>query len=62
MIFCRTNVDCDNLEIFLNNYGGGSGKGFEGKMEKGKVSVLSEIFLVNHCDQIFFACFWHRLF
>ena len=51
MIFCRTNVDCDNLEIFLNNYGGGSGKGFEGKTEKGKVSVLSEIFLVNHCDQ-----------
>ena len=41
MIFCRTNVDCDNLEIFLNNYGGGSGKGFEGKTEKGKVSVLS---------------------
>lgn len=24
MIFCRTNVDCDNLEAFLIQQGGGS--------------------------------------
>ena len=31
---CRTNFDCDNLEQFLANLGGGSR--FKGKMEKGK--------------------------
>jgi len=33
LIFCRTNFDCDNLERFLNNLGGG--KAFRGKTEKG---------------------------
>ena len=39
LIFCRTNLDCDNLETFLCriNEGGGGGKGrkFQGKVEKG---------------------------
>ena len=39
MIFCRTNVDCDNLETFLNNVGGG--KQFMGKVEKGKENAYS---------------------
>ena len=30
MIFCRTNVDCDNLEAFLNQVGGS--KQFSGKV------------------------------
>ena len=34
MIFCRTNLDCDNLERFLNK-DGGNGKKFSGKLEKG---------------------------
>ena len=36
MIFCRTNLDCDNLEKFLNK-NGGNGKKFSGKLEKGMV-------------------------
>jgi ATP-dependent RNA helicase DDX1 len=27
LIFCRTNFDCDNLEMFLNAVGGGGGGG-----------------------------------
>ena len=34
MIFCRTNVDCDNLESFLTLHGGGSK--FRGRVESGK--------------------------
>ena len=34
MIFCRTNVDCDNLETFLCNVGGG--RKFIEKQESGK--------------------------
>lgn len=28
LIFCRTNFDCDNLERFLNEAGGGQGQAF----------------------------------
>jgi len=35
MIFCRTNLDCDNLEAFLNQVGGS--KQFSGKV---RVPVL----------------------
>ena len=31
LVFCRTNLDCDNLEKFLNMKGGGA---FRGKAEK----------------------------
>jgi len=34
VIFCRTNVDCDNLEQFLSAHGGGSK--FRGRVESGK--------------------------
>jgi len=34
IIFCRTNVDCDNLEQFLTTHGGGSK--FRGRVESGK--------------------------
>lgn len=34
IIFCRTNLDCDNLETFLCNHGGG--KKFTQIMETGK--------------------------
>ncbi len=30
MVFCRTNVDCDNLEAYLRSLGGG--RGFAGKV------------------------------
>ena len=33
LIFCRTNFDCDQLESFLNELGGG--RKFRGKVEKG---------------------------
>ena len=34
IIFCRTNVDCDNLEKYLTAAGGG--QAFRRGMEKGK--------------------------
>lgn len=33
IIFCRTNLDCDNLEAFLNAAGGG--RAFKGMLAKG---------------------------
>ena len=39
MIFCRTNVDCDNLEQFLIARGGG--KKFSGRVEKGTENPYS---------------------
>jgi ATP-dependent RNA helicase DDX1 len=40
LIFCRTNVDCSNLERFMLECGGGGGK-FRGKQEKGKENPYS---------------------
>ena len=40
LIFCRTNYDCDNLETFLSELGGGQGK-FRGKRESGKENPYS---------------------
>ena len=40
LIFCRTNVDCDNLEKYLIEIGGGRG-GFQGKKESGKENPYS---------------------
>ena len=34
IIFCRTNIDCNNLETFLCNHGGG--QKFRGRVESGK--------------------------
>ncbi|CAG9464204.1 unnamed protein product [Pedinophyceae sp. YPF-701] len=39
MIFCRTNYDCDLLERFLNELGGG--RAFRGKAESGKEGAYS---------------------
>lgn len=41
IVFCRTNYDCDLLERFLNQVGGGSGQQFRGTMEAGKENPYS---------------------
>ena len=41
MIFCRTNVDCFNLEKFFIGLGGAGQRGFSGEREKGKENVYS---------------------
>eukprot|EP01026_Neomeris_dumetosa_P024663 TRINITY_DN2045_c0_g1_i7.p1 TRINITY_DN2045_c0_g1~~TRINITY_DN2045_c0_g1_i7.p1 ORF type:complete len:708 (-),score=131.19 TRINITY_DN2045_c0_g1_i7:97-2220(-) len=45
LIFCRTNFDCDNLEQFLNNLGGG--RAFRGKAESGKENPYSCVVLAG---------------
>lgn len=47
MIFCRTQLDCDHLELFLNKAGGGpAGKpSFSGKVESGKENKYSCVVL-----------------
>ncbi|GIL86754.1 hypothetical protein Vretifemale_14994 [Volvox reticuliferus] len=50
LIFCRTNYDCDQLEKFLNNLGGGGGGGaggFRGKKESGKENPYSCVVLAG---------------
>ena len=48
LIFCRTNFDCDQLELFLNELGGGSsGKKFRGKVEKGLENPYSCVVLAG---------------
>ena len=39
LIFCRTNLDCDNLERFLTDAGGG--RAFRGKTDSGKENPYS---------------------
>jgi ATP-dependent RNA helicase DDX1 len=39
IVFCRTNLDCDNLETFLNAYGGG--EKFSGVADSGKLNPYS---------------------
>ena len=45
LVFCRTNLDCDHLEAFLNAAGGG--KGFRGKAEKGVENPYSCVVLAG---------------
>jgi len=45
LVFCRTNVDCDNLETYLNTLGGS--KGWAGKMETGKENPYSCVVLAG---------------
>jgi len=45
LIFCRTNVDCDNLEAYLTQVGGGAR--FRGGMEKGKENAYSSVVLAG---------------
>eukprot|EP00921_Rhytidocystis_pertsovi_P022555 GHVQ01036009.1.p1 GENE.GHVQ01036009.1~~GHVQ01036009.1.p1 ORF type:complete len:801 (+),score=146.66 GHVQ01036009.1:663-3065(+) len=49
LVFCRTNVDCNNLEAFLNQLGGG--RGFAGKTETGKESPYSCVVLAGMRSQ-----------
>lgn len=46
LVFCRTNFDCDNLERFLNERGGG-GKRFKGKVESGVENRYSCVVLAG---------------
>jgi len=43
LIFCRTNVDCNNLETYFNTLGGS--RGFGGKFESGKENPYSCVVL-----------------
>ena len=45
LIFCRTNFDCDQLERFLNELGGG--QAFRGKVEKGLENPYSCVVLAG---------------
>eukprot|EP00929_Paragymnodinium_shiwhaense_P000883 TRINITY_DN101089_c0_g1_i1.p1 TRINITY_DN101089_c0_g1~~TRINITY_DN101089_c0_g1_i1.p1 ORF type:complete len:833 (-),score=257.16 TRINITY_DN101089_c0_g1_i1:120-2618(-) len=46
LIFCRTNIDCNNLENYLNRLGGAQA-GFRGKMESGKENPYSCVVLAG---------------
>jgi len=50
LIFCRTNIDCDNLENYFNSLGGG-GKQFGGKMEGGLENPYSCVVLAGAREQ-----------
>jgi ATP-dependent RNA helicase DDX1 len=45
LIFCRTNLDCNQLEAYLNKVGGG--KGYRGKAEKGVENPYSCVVLAG---------------
>ena len=45
LVFCRTNLDCDNLEAYLHAVGGG--RGFRGKAEKGVENPFSCVVLAG---------------
>eukprot|EP00930_Biecheleria_cincta_P028728 TRINITY_DN20036_c0_g2_i1.p1 TRINITY_DN20036_c0_g2~~TRINITY_DN20036_c0_g2_i1.p1 ORF type:complete len:850 (-),score=175.02 TRINITY_DN20036_c0_g2_i1:105-2654(-) len=49
LVFCRTNVDCNNLEEFLNRLGGT--KAYGGKMETGKENPYSCVVLAGMREQ-----------
>jgi len=48
LIFCRTNVDCNNLEQYLNGLGGT--QSYAGKMETGKENPYSCVVLAGARD------------
>eukprot|EP00929_Paragymnodinium_shiwhaense_P096816 TRINITY_DN5851_c0_g1_i1.p1 TRINITY_DN5851_c0_g1~~TRINITY_DN5851_c0_g1_i1.p1 ORF type:complete len:868 (+),score=246.36 TRINITY_DN5851_c0_g1_i1:131-2734(+) len=50
LIFCRTNVDCNNLEAYLNSLGGIKGS-YGGKMETGKENPYSCVVLAGMRNQ-----------
>merc|ERR1719343_415704 len=49
LVFCRTNVDCNNLEAYLNALGGT--KAYGGKMETGKENPYSCVVLAGMRNQ-----------
>ena len=50
MIFCRTNVDCNNLETYFKQLSGGGGK-YNGKRESGKENVYSCVVVAGKREQ-----------
>ena len=50
LVFCRTNVDCDNLEAYLHRLDG-SKKSWGGKMESGKENPYSCVVLAGARNQ-----------
>jgi len=50
LVFCRTNVDCNNLEDYLNRLGGTKGS-YGGKMETGKENPYSCVVLAGMRNQ-----------
>lgn len=49
LVFCRTNVDCNNMEDYLNRLGGC--RGYGGKMETGKENPYSCVVLAGMRNQ-----------
>jgi len=49
LVFCRTNVDCNNFEDYLNRLGGC--RGYGGKMETGKENPYSCVVLAGMRNQ-----------
>lgn len=49
IIFCRTNLDCDLMEKYLNSIGGN--RGFAGKVESGKENPYSCVVLAGMKQQ-----------
>merc|ERR1712160_39017 len=49
LIFCRTNIDCNNLERYMNQLGGS--KGYGGKLESGKENPYSCVVLAGAREQ-----------
>jgi len=49
LVFCRTNVDCNNLEDYMNRLGGA--KGYGGKVETGKENPYSCVVLAGMRNQ-----------
>jgi len=50
LVFCRTNIDCNNLESYFNRLGGAK-SGFRGKMESGKENPYSCVVLAGARNQ-----------
>jgi len=50
LVFCRTNIDCDNLEAYLNRLDG-TKKSWGGKMESGKENPYSCVVLAGARNQ-----------
>jgi len=50
LVFCRTNVDCNNLEGYFNRLGGAR-SGFGGKVESGKENPYSCVVLAGAREQ-----------
>jgi hypothetical protein len=58
IVFCRTNVDCNALEEYLNSYSAGGGRqGFRGKVESGKENKYSCCVLAGELGRLW-CVYW----